>query len=44
MAIAERVGMPLVDFIAEANEQLFELINGEKIARMPTVAGHNKYA
>jgi hypothetical protein len=41
MAIAERVGMPLADFIAETNEQMFELINGKRIVRMPTVAGHN---
>jgi Uma2 family endonuclease len=42
MAINVRVGMPLADFIAETNEQSFELINGERIAKMPSVAVHNE--
>jgi Uma2 family endonuclease len=42
MAINVRVGMPLEDFIAESNEQVFELIHGERVPKMPTVAGHNE--
>jgi Uma2 family endonuclease len=42
MAVAERVGMPLSDFIAETNERMFELINGERQYIMPTVAAHNE--
>ena len=42
MAVIERVGMPLNDFIAETNERMFELINGERRYIMPTVAGHNE--
>ncbi|MDX2141222.1 MAG: Uma2 family endonuclease [Chloroflexota bacterium] len=42
MAINVRVGMPLADFIAESNTQVFELIHGERVPKMPTVAGHNE--
>lgn len=42
MAVNVRVGMPLADFIAETNEQAFELINGERRAKMPSVAVHNE--
>ncbi|MDX1992411.1 MAG: Uma2 family endonuclease [bacterium] len=37
-----RVGMPLADFIRENDHQPFELIQGEKVPKMPTVAGHNE--
>jgi Uma2 family endonuclease len=33
--------MPLADFIAQTNEQVFEIINGERIPKLPTVGGHN---
>ncbi|NWF70852.1 MAG: Uma2 family endonuclease [Chloroflexi bacterium] len=39
---AEKVGMPLADFIAASNQQVFELINGERRNKMPTVFGHSK--
>ena len=41
MAIQERVGMPLDEFIEQSNEHPFEIINGERIPRLPTVGGHN---
>ncbi len=41
MTVGEKVGMPLDEFIRETNEQMFELINGERIPRLPTVGGHN---
>lgn len=38
-----RVGMPLADFIRLYDEEgPFELINGEKVKRMPNVAGHSE--
>jgi len=42
MAISTRIGMSLADFIAESNDQPFELINGERLPKMPTIAGHNE--
>lgn len=39
--VQERVGMPLDEFIEQSNEQPFEIINGEKIPKLPTVSGHN---
>lgn len=40
-AVHEKVGMPLDEYLELANEQPFEIINGERIPRMPTVAGHS---
>jgi Uma2 family endonuclease len=42
MAINVRIGMPLADFIAESNDQVFELIHGQRVPKMPPVAGHNE--
>jgi Uma2 family endonuclease len=42
MAIQERIGMPLADFIRWSSEAPFELIDGQVVPRMPTVSGHNK--
>lgn len=39
-AVHERVGMPLDEFIEQGNEQPFEIINGERIPKLPNVAGH----
>ncbi len=39
--VQERVGMPLDEFIEQGNEQPFEIINGERIPKLPTVGGHN---
>ncbi len=36
-----RIGMPLEEFIELGNDQPFELINGERIPKMPTVFGHS---
>lgn len=36
-----KIGMPLDEFIRESNDQMFELINGERKPKLPTVAGHN---
>ena len=40
-AIHERVGMPLDEFIQMSSETPFEIINGERFPRLPTVSGHN---
>lgn len=37
-----QVGMPLDEFIRLNDEQPFELINGERKGKMPTVLGHSK--
>ena len=37
-----REGMPLVDFLEQQAEKQFELIHGERVEKMPTVAGHNE--
>lgn len=42
MAVQERVGMPLDDYIEQSNETPFEIINGERIPRLPTVTDHNE--
>lgn len=42
MAAREKVGMPLSEFLEQSNEQPFELINGERIVKMPNVAGHSE--
>jgi hypothetical protein len=36
-----RVGMPLDEFLELNHEQPFELIDGERIPLMPTVAAHS---
>ncbi|MBC7870737.1 MAG: Uma2 family endonuclease, partial [Chitinophagaceae bacterium] len=36
----ERVGMPLAEFIAEFERKPFEIINGERIVKMPGVYSH----
>ncbi len=41
-AVHEKVGMPLSEFIRLSNDELFELINGERIPRLPTVTRHNE--
>jgi Uma2 family endonuclease len=41
MTTVIRIGMPLADFIEQTNEQVFEIINGERIPKLPTVGGHN---
>jgi Uma2 family endonuclease len=41
MTALTRIGMPLTDFIEQTNEQVFEIINGERIPKLPTVGGHN---
>ncbi len=38
----EKVGMPLQEFIELGNDQPFELINGERIPKKPTVFGHSE--
>ena len=40
--VQERVGMPLDEFIEQSNEQPFEIINGERIPRLPTITRHNE--
>lgn len=44
MTIATRIGMPLEAFIREHEAQPFELINGERRAKLPTITGHNDVA
>lgn len=39
--ITAKIGMPLDEYILLSNDRPFEIINGERIPRMPTVAGHN---
>lgn len=39
--VQERVGMPLDEYIGQSNEQPFEIIDGERIPKLPTVGGHN---
>lgn len=41
MSTVTRIGMPLADFIEQTNEQVFEIINGERIPKLPTVSGCN---
>ncbi|MEP7292598.1 MAG: Uma2 family endonuclease [Chloroflexota bacterium] len=41
MSVQDRVGMPLDEFIELGNEHPFEIINGERIPKLPTVGGHN---
>ncbi len=41
MSTVTRIGMPLADFIEQTNEQVFEIINGERIPKLPTVGGCN---
>lgn len=44
MSVQERIGMPMDAFIAAQSEQPFELIDGERVPKMPTVSGHNEVA
>lgn len=41
MTVQEKIGMPLDEFIRLSNEEMFELINGERIPRLPTITLHN---
>ena len=43
-SFAEKIGMPLDDFIRLYDEQPFELIDGQRIVKMPNVAGHGEIA
>ncbi len=40
--IMTRVGMPLAEFIQQHDQQPFELINGARRPKLPTVFGHSK--
>lgn len=39
-AVHERIGMPLSEYLEQSSEAPFEIINGERIPRLPNVAGH----
>ncbi len=40
--ITAKIGMPLDEFMELSNDQPFELINGERIPKMPNVFGHSE--
>jgi Uma2 family endonuclease len=42
MTTATRIGMPLDEFLELSNAQPFELINGERIPKLPNVYGHSE--
>ena len=42
MSVQERVGMPMEEFIRLYDEAPFELVNGERIPLVPTVAIHSE--
>jgi len=42
MDVATRVGMSLDEFLRQSSVQEFELINGERKPKMPSVFGHQK--
>ncbi|MBC7809496.1 MAG: Uma2 family endonuclease [Burkholderiales bacterium] len=42
MATTTRIGMPLDEFNEAQNQQSFELIEGERIPKLPNVFGHSK--
>lgn len=42
MTVETRIGMPLDQLIEESNQHPFEIIGGEKVERMPTVAIHSE--
>lgn len=42
MTTTTRVGMPLDEFVELGNQQPFELINGERIPKLPNVFGHSE--
>jgi len=42
MDVQTRIGMPMDEFIRQYEQQPFELINGERIERMPPVAIHGE--
>lgn len=41
MTVQEKIGMPLDEFIRQTNDEMFELINGERVPRLPTITRHN---
>jgi Uma2 family endonuclease len=42
MTTITRIGMPLDEFLELSNQQPFELINGERIPKLPNVYGHDE--
>jgi Uma2 family endonuclease len=42
MTTTTRIGMPLNEFIELGNQQPFELINGERIPKLPNIYGHSE--
>lgn len=43
-AVQTRIGMPLDEFIEATNDRIFELINGERRYKLPSVTEHNDAA
>jgi Uma2 family endonuclease len=41
MTVGEKVGMPLDEFLEQGNDQPFEIINGERIPKLPNVSAHS---
>lgn len=41
MTAQEKLGMPLDEFLEQGNDQPFEIINGERIPKLPNVSGHS---
>jgi len=41
MTTQEKIGMPLDEFLELGNENPFEIINGERIPKLPNLAGHS---
>lgn len=42
MSVQARIGMSMEDFVRLYDDEPFELINGERVRLMPTVAGHGE--
>jgi Uma2 family endonuclease len=40
--VSTKIGMPLDEYILLSNDQPFEIINGERIPRLPHVFGHSE--
>jgi Uma2 family endonuclease len=40
-AVHERTGMPLSEYLEQSSEAPFEIINGERIPRLPNPVGHS---